>query len=606
MIELKNSKTTYQGKAYGGEKYSLDAFIGAVQMLDPVAGWQDIRPQLVRDAGGWHIEGTPYYAEVKDDGTRLFCPDKNEKSRYIKILPHMLYKDLSKTVKARPDKLSGLSINSSIVMPVDFGEVEFLFSNTGMYLPITITSKTTFDNKFKDLLEFDIDTNLDINELLKSRAGLGIPKARIIQDSLDVLSREEILEWSYKDGKLSFGFDLTGKAEALRILDAIDVQVGAGADDGDVAVNRGEFDNTSDWMAIGWYGPAAYSLFTRFTGISGLDGVTVDLMNFLVYKHDESDFDGTIIYAEDAAAPAQITTSADYAARSITTAHLDVSENAGTGWKTYTITSVGQELADSYDPSVIQVLWKLGSYAGNLRGMRTYEYGDHSLAAKLHIEYTAGGATAKTAAEAGSGADGSALLATMTRAESGDGADAGLSLQSSLAKADSGSGIEQSLLSLLIKSLDTGAGAEAAVILLAGLMKGDSGTGAGGVSGRGLNLPDYGHGVDMLSALMVAVVAVETGGGIEQSTLASIVARMSAETGSGADAAAIIAGIITSETGQGIDAGIIIGLKQLFSADGGISIDALKALIAASGSGSDMKLPGRPGRAGIPSKGVSL
>jgi hypothetical protein len=55
MIEIKNSKTTYLGKASGGDRYALDAFIGAVQMGEPEGLWQDIKPCLVRDADGWHI-----------------------------------------------------------------------------------------------------------------------------------------------------------------------------------------------------------------------------------------------------------------------------------------------------------------------------------------------------------------------------------------------------------------------------------------------------------------------------------------------------------------------------------------------------------------------
>jgi hypothetical protein len=43
MIELKSSITTYPGKASGGDKYSRDAFTGAVQMREPAGQWQNMK-----------------------------------------------------------------------------------------------------------------------------------------------------------------------------------------------------------------------------------------------------------------------------------------------------------------------------------------------------------------------------------------------------------------------------------------------------------------------------------------------------------------------------------------------------------------------------------
>jgi hypothetical protein len=125
MIDLKNSKTTCIGKASGGNKYALDAFIGAVQMVDPVYGLQDIRPRLVRDADGWHIEGAPYYAEVKDNGDRLFCPDKYERSKYIRFPNVALFSGLSKSLSTSKSVLDGELLVNKIVMPTDYGSLAF-------------------------------------------------------------------------------------------------------------------------------------------------------------------------------------------------------------------------------------------------------------------------------------------------------------------------------------------------------------------------------------------------------------------------------------------------------------------------------------------------
>src|SRR4030042_5761179 len=98
MIELKNSRTTYLGRASGGDKYTLDGFIGAVQMREPGGQWQDIKPCLVRDAGGWHIDNAPYYAEIRDDGSRLFCPVRNERGKYLRLPSIALFSGLPRNI----------------------------------------------------------------------------------------------------------------------------------------------------------------------------------------------------------------------------------------------------------------------------------------------------------------------------------------------------------------------------------------------------------------------------------------------------------------------------------------------------------------------------
>jgi hypothetical protein len=180
-----------------------------------------------------------------------------------------------------------------------------------------------------------------------------------------------------------------------------------------------------------------------------------------------------------------------------------------------------------------------------------YSYdGGSTYAPKLHIEYTAGGATAKTAAETGSGADGSALLGTMA--------------------------------------------------------EGDSGGGCEGATSRGLATKDDGASADALTALIAVVLASETGSGVEQSALTSFAAKLSVETGSGVDIGSLVARLASGDTGLGVDAGMMFGLRSIFGGDGGSGRDALKALIEMSSTGSDMKLPGRLGQVRIPSKGVSL
>ncbi len=514
MIELKNSKTTYLGRASGGDKYSLDAFIGAVQMREPGGQWQDIQPQLVREAGGWHIEGAPYRAEVKDDGTRLFCPDRNERSRYLCLPAPALFSGIDKNLMTNPGKLDGIHRPNQITMPADWGEYRIIFTNTGMKFEILFTKAPPANLFGKDSPRILLDAEgagFDIGQLLKAHSGIGIPKPRLIMASQETIadeSQERWLDWSYKNGQLELGFDFGDLPFPLLLKNtSIDLQVGASLDDGEMCFDVPFANNTygnfliGDGTYDGYGGMARFALAipknavidTAHQSYRELYSKSATVCNARITAED---VDNAGAYSNDWA-----TESARYANH--TTEVVD--------WNNLAAMTAGIWYDSPEIKTLIQAIvnrsgWVSGNYiglyahdfdyrsdSGAHRQMHSYD-SDSASSPKLHIEYTAGGATPKTAAETGSGADVSSLLATMAKAESGG----------------------------------------------------------------------------------------------------------------GADAAEIIAGLLSGETGLGVDIGMIVGLKQLFSGDGGTSGDALKALINTSGSGSDMKLPGRQGRVGIPSRGVSL
>jgi hypothetical protein len=618
MIELKNSRTTYLGRASGGEKYALDAFIGAVQMREAGGQWQDIKPQLVRDADGWHVEGAPYYAEIKDDGTRLFCPDRSEKSKFVRLPSPVYFETLAKNPVNNPTKLDRTLLPNQITIPTDWGEYRIIFSNTGMHFEILFL-KAPPDEVFGSNKKIQLDmeaSGYDIAGLLKSKEGIGIPRPRLLADGqqpYDDISQTKWLDWSYKNGQLELGFDFGELGFPILLKNTtVDVQVGASTDDGTRASGTNDFVYTNAVDTLGHRDDAAYlsvHSFHRFTGVT-ING-TIDVAYLQCYRHaTDTGTPNLKIYGVDEDNPNAPTSADEFDADPLTSTAVDWDSNWSGSWNdSPSIVSILQELVDVYTIDGDAIMFQIrneASSGNNYHALRMWNYSGNTYGAKLHIEYTAGGATEKTAAETGSGAEGSALLAAVTRGETGGGAEAGLSLLAGLAGADSGSGQEQSLLSLLISTIDSGAGVEAVVASLAELMKSDSGSATEGVSGRGLVLPDSGNGSDITLALIAAIVAADTGGGIEQSVFSSIVAKIAAETGAGADAAEIIAGLIASETGLGSDAGVIVGLKQLLSGDGGISVKALKALISTSKTGLDMKLPGGAGRVRIPSRGVSL
>ena len=145
----------------------------------------------------------------------------------------------------------------------------------------------------------------------------------------------------------------------------LDLQVTVGANDGYSVNGGGSFYNNSGSTIFG----GAYTGFSGAdlecwmlfsSGVSGLSGVTIDSALLTVRAGSAGSLGSplTKIFAEDSASPGAPTTESGHAALTRTSAGVD--------WDTtFTpnidnvapdITAVIQELADSYDPSGIQLL----------------------------------------------------------------------------------------------------------------------------------------------------------------------------------------------------------------------------------------------------------
>ncbi len=178
----------------------------------------------------------------------------------------------------------------------------------------------------------------------------------------------------------------------------LDLQVGASADDGRSGEGGAnpDYHSNSDApgsVGFGTFNTRTWSSWYRWTGVSGLSGVTIDVAHISLWGErvdDGSDIQ-TKIFADDAAAPVAPTSKADHDGKTRTTAGTDW-DNPGLSITvaTNSPTTVGfvQELADSYDPSAIQVLHDddgSGTGADNFAFPHMYD-GDTSEAAKIHIE----------------------------------------------------------------------------------------------------------------------------------------------------------------------------------------------------------------------------
>ena len=400
MRYLRNSKTT----PLGSGRFTVDGFIGAAQMSKDAVNWQDIKPHLVRDIDGWHIEGAPYRAKVGDDGSRLFIPDPDIPSKFFKLPTNALWQALPKSVISNPAKIDKQLLPNQITMPTGFGEMRFIFSNTGMCFEVLFREPPP--KTLGDRFTLDFETaKLDLQKLLLATQGLGIPAPRLIDNNLE----ERPLYWSEKEGQLELGFDLTGLTFPVLLKNnSLDVDVAAGADD---CVRRLTPSFFSATWAAGYVGYVNASIYQwgaafRFTNITIPQGSAIGAGTNLTFQALGS-YAGvavnTRISAEDVDNPGDFSLDnaasfdARYAAR--TAARVDWN-NIGawvnnTEYTSTELMTVEQELVDRVDwDSGDSQVWFFedfddrSTHADNChRDFDTFETATPN-PAHLHIEYT--------------------------------------------------------------------------------------------------------------------------------------------------------------------------------------------------------------------------
>jgi len=185
-------------------------------------------------------------------------------------------------------------------------------------------------------------------------------------------------------------------------MTTLNLQCGASAHDAEENVSTGGIGPLAGYTLRIGYLISARHVGLYFPSVSGLSGATINsaTLTFRAYTSQSGSFIGDW-YAHDAAAPGVFTTAAyNISSRTRTTATCegdgsdfgnwtDAQDQTFTGDGTNTIASIIQELADSYDPSAIVLVWIYTSGTG-ARAAHSYDYPGGS-APKLDIDYTAGG-----------------------------------------------------------------------------------------------------------------------------------------------------------------------------------------------------------------------
>ncbi len=215
---------------------------------------------------------------------------------------------------------------------------------------------------------------------------------------------------------------------------------------------------------------------------------------------------------------------------------------------------------------------------------------------KLVVTYSS--TIEKISSETGSGAEvitsGNPIVVT-------SGAEAGSGLESlgsrDLGQIETGSGLE-SLGSRDLGQIETGSGLES--LESRDLGQTEAGSGLESLGSRDLGQIETGSGLESVGSRDFG--QTEAGSGLDISSL--LAAFTGYDIGSGMEAALKIAAFISGDGGVGSELSWM--LKEALAGDRGGGYDALKALIKAAGSGSDMRLTIHQGQVARPNKEVDL
>lgn len=172
-------------------------------------------------------------------------------------------------------------------------------------------------------------------------------------------------------------------------MTTLNLQVGASADDGRSTSAPG-FDSSNANSTVGKNIIShIFESWHRFTGVSGLSGVTIDAADFQLDEKSSTGTPLTNVYADDSAAPTAPTTRGEHTGKTRTTNFVAWDGDPGAdGFHGLEIKTVIQELADDFDPSEIQILHDDDGTGSNVfRESSSYDEGS-SVAAKLDITYT--------------------------------------------------------------------------------------------------------------------------------------------------------------------------------------------------------------------------
>lgn len=384
-----NSKTFY----LGDNKYSLDSNIEAIHYKenykDERSPWLDIDTTIVDG----RVSKAPYDLEVYLTGSPGFRVTSKQSGAYDIRLKEARVSDTLATV---------VSPNSKIIPLADGNKVTWAEYYPGVDVVLTAGSNGVYFNRIIKSGITAKQYDVTITEIER-----GILKVLPIQPAIDAIGQQVLMEERPTiDGRTeTLKLQVVSpdvKAIAYPLVDAIDVQIGAAANDGV------RYSGTTGFVVngttyIGYLNNASFyhsHNFDRFTGISIGAGSTITAANISAYSRSGSGSTHTysVVYGCDADNPDAPTSNTTFDALSLTTAHAhwdDATFTASAWNNSPDISSVIQELLNSYtlsNDAVMILIRSEQTASSSVTSIGYYEWST-SYGKKLHIEFSAGGGT---------------------------------------------------------------------------------------------------------------------------------------------------------------------------------------------------------------------
>jgi hypothetical protein len=370
----------------GGARYTTDVSLAPINYKDnysdPNEAWKPVDLTIVNG----HMDKAPYILDIDTATKTVRIQDKKTGAVTTIGMESVGITDVSSKGTA---VTSGSTVTwSNISTDVD---IKIMAENSAVRFQRIIKS-----SKASTKAAFTIDqSGADSIKVLykaqdmQSRLGAGVP-----------------LTTSLKDGILTEDIDTTKSGAItypLTIDPTLDVQLTASARDGEYNVGTGAWGNSYNNLTIGRDSADTSRLFdsyVRFTNITGIASTATISTSYVTFRASaEAGQTGTTfyykIYAEASDNATEVTSGANYAAKTWTTGTAQQTYAAWTANNDYQMASANTPIQEvinrsgwSSVSSSILLTFKNDSSSANA-ARKPYSYdGSATYCAKLHIEYT--------------------------------------------------------------------------------------------------------------------------------------------------------------------------------------------------------------------------
>jgi len=352
-------------------RFIMDAQVGPMNFRDTGGPWQAIDEKISDPDGetfSARFSKLPYIFRIGEDSHRRFYPDRNNDQAWIqfeKFFPNM-----------------GTPIKNGNVWTWDFTHISISLEIQFLGVKLSFILKDT-------LAPNSLSIPFTMKGLVRQGAFLllsGIPVVLLRRPlAIDSAGTERALNVSFGAGTVQLNLDTASLVYPIVIDPTLDLTPEVSGDDGHWRTNGSLFENNTTACLFGRTSNLPINSWFRYTGVGGLTGSTINVSYMQLYGYATGGAPEAYIDADDSEAPVAPTSAADANTKAHTTANVrwDGALTVGVYNDSPSINTIIQEIADSYDPAVIQILI-MGEGVGDASYNQVRTIDNGTLFPKLH------------------------------------------------------------------------------------------------------------------------------------------------------------------------------------------------------------------------------